>query len=89
MSSSLNTFWLKASAKISFWIGFGSESGSFKALSIVISLILASSSAEMSFLETYCGFIAAICIAIVLIAAVTVSFSGASASTNTPIFPPA
>ena len=61
---------------------------SFNALSIVISLIFASSSVEISFLLIYCGFIAATCIAMLVRASFAASSDAPFPAIITPILPP-
>ena len=88
ISSSLQSFSLIALSINLLRIGFGSVVASFNALSTVISLSFASSSSEISFLLMYCGFIAATCIAIFVIASLAASSVAPFAAMITPILPP-
>ena len=85
ISASLHTLSLIALSINLFKIGFGREAGSFNALFSVISLNLASSSADISFLLRYCGFIAAICIATLVSASLIASLEAPSAATQSPV----
>ena len=94
VSSSLHFFSFIASSMSLLRIGIGSDAGILSALSTVIECILSISSAEMSALLKYSGFIAAICIATFLPIALNSSVAAfdSSATSNptiTPTEPPA